>query len=79
MTKQTEHDFLMPGDAAYEDDLTADEERAFEQMTEEQIEAYWRANTSYEDMKAYLDDPETPSVVKDFLTLDGWAEHQPTS
>ncbi|WP_434779310.1 hypothetical protein [Neisseria sp. Ec49-e6-T10] len=55
--------------------FTEDERMAFAQMTDEQISDYWQAQQSYEEMKAYLEHPDTPEIVKNILTLSGWQEH----
>lgn len=55
--------------------LTDDERAAFRQMSEDQINAYWQAQQSYEAMKAYLEHPDTPDVAKAILDLSGWQEH----
>lgn len=63
----------------YEDEsfnLTDDERTVFRQLSEDQINDYWQAQQSYEGMKAYLEHPDTPDVVKTILDLSGWQEHR---
>ncbi len=55
--------------------LTEDERTAFAQMTDEEINDYWQAQHSYEEMKAYLEHPDTPAVAKGILDLSGWQQH----
>ena len=63
----------------YEDEiynLTEDERQIFKQMTDKQIMDYWQAQQSYEEMKAYLEHPDTPAIAKSILDLSGWQEHR---
>ena len=55
--------------------FTEDERIAFAQMTDEQINDYWKAQQSYEEMKAYMEHPDTPIIAKSILDLSGWQEH----
>ena len=58
-------------------DLTDEEIIALEYLSDEQIQAYHDACSSYEAMKAYLDNPDTPASTKAILDLSGWAEAKP--
>lgn len=56
--------------------LTEDEREAFAQMTDDEINEYWQAQQSYEEMQAYLEHPDTPEISKNILNLSGWQEHK---
>ena len=55
--------------------LTEDERMAFTQMTDEQINEYWQAQQSYEEMQAYIEHPDTPEVARGIVNLSGWQAH----
>ncbi|PSJ80653.1 hypothetical protein [Neisseria iguanae] len=59
-------------DEPVENFLTEDEQAVFFTWTEAQQEHYLAAQESYEAMKAYLEDSETPEEAKALLDLDGW-------
>ena len=56
--------------------LTEDERMAFAQMTDEEINAYWQAQQSYEAMRAYVEHPDTPEVARSIVDLSGWQAHK---
>lgn len=56
--------------------LTEDERMAFAQMTDEEINAYWQAQQSYEAMQAYVEHPATPEVARSIVDLSGWQAHK---
>lgn len=56
--------------------LTEEERQAFAHMTDEEINQYWQAQCSYEEMQRYIEHPDTPEVIRSILNLNNWQEHQ---
>lgn len=52
--------------------LTSEEQEVFFNLRNEEQEAYLTACQSYEAMKAYLDNPESPPEAKRLLDLSSW-------
>ena len=52
--------------------LTSEEQEVFFNLSHEEQEAYLTACQSYEAMKAYLDNPESPPEAKRLLDLSSW-------
>ncbi len=52
--------------------LTEEEIEVFFELDAEQQNRYLHAQTSYEAMKAYLDNPDEPEAAKQLLDLSGW-------
>lgn len=58
------------------DHLTADELELMDKIGDEAFDRYLEAQSSYEAIKAYLEDPDEPAEAKALLSLDAWAESQ---
>lgn len=69
-------DYICDDGTRLSDHLTEDERRLMEQLSSEQFDRYLAAQSSHEAMKAYLEDPDTPTEAKAVLNLDGWLEHR---
>lgn len=54
------------------DFLTQEEMEVFFELDKEQQQRYLEAGTSYEAMKAYLENPNEPAAAKQLLDLSGW-------
>lgn len=52
--------------------LTPEEQEVFFSLTNEEQDKYLEACTSYEAMKAYLENPDSPPQAKRLLNLDSW-------
>lgn len=54
--------------------LIPEEQEVLTELTEEQFDAYLNACSSYEAMKAYLDNPDAPQKAKALLDLNTWKQ-----
>jgi hypothetical protein len=52
--------------------LTPEEQAVFFRLNDEEQDKYLTACTSYEAMKAYLEDPASPPAAKRLLDLQSW-------
>ncbi|MDF7675976.1 hypothetical protein PT286_04410 [Neisseriaceae bacterium ESL0693] len=52
--------------------LMPEEQEVLAELTEEQFDDYLDACSSYEAMKAYLDNPDSPPQAKVLLDLNCW-------
>ncbi len=52
--------------------LTEEEAAVFVTLDAEQQDRYLAATASFEDMQAYLNNPDEPAAAKQLLSLDSW-------
>ncbi len=58
----------------FTDCLTAEEHHAFQSMDADQIGDYLAAQESFEAMKAYAENPDTPAIARALLDFSVWVD-----